>query len=248
MSAANHRRQAPSAATPVNTAELRPALEAGVAALGLSLDEAAIVRLLDFVALLQKWNGVYNLTAVRDSAGMMSHHILDSLAALPALQAYLQGRHVQVPLSAPLSSPKMLDVGSGGGLPAVVFAICCPQLLVDCVDAVAKKAAFIQQAAAQLGLANLRGMHARVQDVRGRYDVISSRAFASLADFTVWSAHALADDGCWLALKGKTPHEEMAALDARCARVLHVEPLTVPGLDAQRCVVWLQKAQSPTSA
>lgn len=219
---------------------LRPALEAGIATLGLHVDEAAITRLLDFIALLQKWNRIYNLTAVRDSREMLTHHILDSLAAVAPLRAYLEGIHPHLPGPAqPVD--KLLDVGSGGGLPAVVFAICFPALRVDCVDAVAKKAAFLQQTAAHLHLPNLRGIHARVQDVRESYPLISSRAFASLADFTAWSAHALSDGGLWLALKGKTPVDEITALPSPAIHVFHVEQLTVPGLDAQRCLVWLGK-------
>jgi 16S rRNA (guanine527-N7)-methyltransferase len=129
-------------------------------------------------------------------------------------------------------------------LPGVVFAICCPQLTVHCVDTVAKKAAFIQQAAASLHLPNLTGIHARVESLTGPYAVVSSRAFAALADFTAWSRSAIAADGVWLAMKGKQPDDEIAALDAQIAQVFHVEPLTVPGLDAQRCIVWLRPVRA----
>jgi 16S rRNA (guanine527-N7)-methyltransferase len=132
-------------------------------------------------------------------------------------------------------------VGSGAGLPGVVIAACCPQIQVDCVDAVAKKAAFVQQAALELKLANLRGLHARVEQVAGPYEVVCSRAFASLADFTCWSSGALASEGIWLAMKGKRPDEEIAALPSG-VEVFHVEQVEVPGLAAQRCVVWMRKA------
>jgi 16S rRNA (guanine527-N7)-methyltransferase len=133
----------------------------------------------------------------------------------------------------------LLDVGSGAGLPGVVIAICCPDVRVDCVDTVAKKAAFIQQVAAALKLPNLRGLHARVESLTEPCDVVSSRAFASLVDFTTWSRQALAPTGVWMALKGKHPADEIAALPADI-EVFHVEPLTVPGLGAERCVLWLR--------
>ncbi|MBS7350848.1 MAG: 16S rRNA (guanine(527)-N(7))-methyltransferase RsmG [Comamonas sp.] len=217
--------------------DLRPGLQAGLAQLGLLLNAGQEQQLLDFLALLHKWNKVYNLTAVRNLQEMLTHHLLDSLAAVPALQKYLQ----QHP-----TAQRLLDVGAGGGLPGVVFAICCPDLQVHCVDTVAKKAAFIQQAAASLGLGNLRGIHARVESLTGQdYAVISCRAFASLVDFTQWSQAALAPDGVWLALKGKHPEEEIAALAQQqpvLAQVLATDTVTVPFLQAQRCLVWMQAA------
>jgi 16S rRNA (guanine527-N7)-methyltransferase len=134
-----------------------------------------------------------------------------------------------------------LDVGSGGGLPGVVVAICCPGVNVTCVDTVAKKAAFVQQVAASLKLANLKGLHARVEALTGPFDVVGSRAFASLPDFVNWSADALATDGVWMAMKGKLPEEEMSALPT-LAKVFHVEQLHVPGLDAERCMIWMKKS------
>ncbi|WP_018714904.1 16S rRNA (guanine(527)-N(7))-methyltransferase RsmG [Brachymonas chironomi] len=204
-------------------------LRQGLAALSLSLDDEQIARLLAYLELLQKWNRVYNLTAVRDPQQMLTHHLLDSLAAVPPLQAYRR-QHV---------AHSLLDVGSGGGLPGVVFAICCPDLQVHCVDTVGKKAAFIQTAAAQLRLSNLKSIHARVEQLQDRYDLISSRAFATLADFTAWSRQALAEDGCWMALKGKHPQQEIEAL-AQDITVFHVEQLQVPQLDAERCIVWMR--------
>lgn len=213
--------------------ELRAPLEAGLQALGLNLTPAQIDTLMEFQALLGKWNKVYNLTAVRDPQEMLTHHLLDSLAAVPALQRHL----AQMP--AREGRTAMLDVGSGGGLPGVVFAICCPQIDVHCVDTVGKKAAFIQQAAATLRLPNLRGIHSRVEQLTTRYPLISCRAFASLADFTSWSRQALEEGGTWLAMKGKHPDDEIAALPAD-VQVFHVEPLKVPGLDAERCILWLR--------
>ncbi|WP_404301078.1 16S rRNA (guanine(527)-N(7))-methyltransferase RsmG [Alicycliphilus denitrificans] len=213
------------------TAALAETLRTGVKALGLALDEGQITRLLDFQGLLQKWNRVYNLTAVRDPQEMLTHHLLDSLAAVAPLKRHLaqQGGAGQ----------RLLDVGSGGGLPGVVFAICCPDLEVSCVDTVAKKAAFIQQAAASLGLKNLHGIHARVETLAGPFDVVSCRAFAALADFTAWSRQALAPHGVWLAMKGRQPQDEIAALPAG-VQVFHVEQLAVPGLDAERCICWMR--------
>lgn len=212
------------------SAALADQLRAGIQALGLALDDAQVTQLLDFMGLLQKWNKVYNLTAVRDPQEMLTHHLLDSLAAVAPLQHQLREQGG--------AGQRLLDVGSGGGLPGVVFAICCPQLDVSCVDAVAKKAAFIQQAASALGLPNLHGIHARVETLSGPFDVVSCRAFAALADFTAWSRQLLAPRGVWLAMKGKHPQDEIDALPAD-VNVFHVEQLAVPGLAAERCIVWM---------
>lgn len=209
---------------------LEQGLRSGLTELGLGLDDAQIAQLLSYQQLIQKWTQVYNLTAVRDPAEMLTHHLLDSLAAVQPLRRQTHGQPV-----------RLLDVGSGAGLPGAVFAICCPEIQVDCVDTVAKKAAFIQQVAVSLKLPNLRGVHARVEKLAGPYDVISSRAFASLPDFAVWSSGALAEQGVWMALKGKRPDDEIEALPTGVA-VFHVEQLKVPGLDAERCIVWLKKA------
>ncbi|MFY8102464.1 MAG: 16S rRNA (guanine(527)-N(7))-methyltransferase RsmG [Ramlibacter sp.] len=204
-------------------------LASGVRALGLALTPDQQAKLLDYLGLVQKWNQVYNLTAVRDPQEMLSHHLLDSLAVIAPLQRYAAGR--------PL---RLLDVGSGAGLPGVVIAICCPDMRIDCVDTVGKKAAFIQQAALTLKLPTLRGLHDRVERLTGPYDVIASRAFASLADFVAWSGGALGEGGVWLAMKGKHPADEVTALPPQMT-VFHVEPLQVPGLDAERCLLWLKK-------
>ncbi|MBP6418815.1 MAG: 16S rRNA (guanine(527)-N(7))-methyltransferase RsmG [Giesbergeria sp.] len=228
------------------SAALEHTLRSGAQALALDLSEAQIAQLLDFIALLQKWNKVYNLTSVREPAEMMTHHLLDSLAAVAPLRRHL-ATLVQGDISPCQSaSLRLLDVGSGGGLPGVVFAICCPQLDVSCVDTVAKKAAFVQQAAVTLQLRNLHGIHARVESLAGPFDVVSCRAFAALADFTAWSRAALGFNAVWLAMKGKHPADEIASLPAE-VQVFHVEPLTVPGLDAERCIVWL-RPQPPSAA
>ena len=223
------------------TAPLEAALRSGAQALGLELQGAQVAQLLDFMALLQKWNKVYNLTSVRDPQDMLTHHLLDSLAAVVPLQRHLAERSADAVAGQGASAlpARLLDVGSGGGLPGVVFAICCPNLDVSCVDTVAKKAAFIQQAAATLKLPNLHGIHARVESLAGPFDVVSCRAFAALADFTAWSRAALAPGAVWLAMKGKHPAEEITALPAD-VEVFHVEPLQVPGLQADRCIVWMR--------
>jgi 16S rRNA (guanine527-N7)-methyltransferase len=212
---------------------LEAELRAGLVALGLSLDEARVVQLLDYLALIGKWNRVYNLTAVRDPAEMLTHHLLDSLAVVAPLRRHLAERG--------LAQARILDVGAGAGLPGVVLAICEPGWSVTCVDTVSKKATFIQQVAITLRLPNLHGLHARVETLTEPFDVVTSRAFASLADFTQWSAAAVGD-GVWMALKGRNPVDEVAALPAD-VEVFHVEPLTVPGLGAERCLVWMRPRQ-----
>jgi 16S rRNA (guanine527-N7)-methyltransferase len=210
-------------------------LRSGVAQLGLVLTEDQITQLLVYLDLIQKWTKVYNLTAVRNPEEMLTHHLLDSLAVIAPLRLQVQA------LPTVDGEIRLLDVGSGAGLPGVVIAICCPDFVVHCVDTVAKKAAFIQQVAVQLKLPNLRGIHARVESLTDQYQIISSRAFASLFDFTNWSGAALAEQGVWMAMKGKHPGEEIAALPSG-VEVFHVEPLVVPGLGAERCLVWMRGA------
>ena len=219
----------------MKTDHLARELEDGLRDLGLPLSGQQQSQLLAYLDLIQKWNRVYNLTSVRAPEEMLTHHLLDSLAVINPLRHQLSGRN-------PVAGRGfcLLDVGSGAGLPGVVIAICCPDIEVSCVDAVAKKASFIQQVAISLRLPNLKGLHARVESLGGGYDVVSSRAFASLADFTAWSSSALAPQGLWLAMKGHEPLEELAALPAD-VKVFHVEHLQVPGLAASRCIVWLAK-------
>lgn len=216
---------------------LEKPLRQGLTELGLTLSDAQIAQLLAYLSLVGKWNKVYNLTAVRDPAEMLTHHVLDSLAVVLPLRRQLAA----CPSSDGSRALRLLDVGSGAGLPGVVIAICCPEMAVDCVDTVGKKAAFIQQVAVSLKLPNLRGVHARVEQLTDKYQVISSRAFASLLDFTNWSRQALAQQAVWMAMKGKHPLEELDALPAD-VQVFHAEPLNVPGLDAQRCLLWLRLA------
>jgi 16S rRNA (guanine527-N7)-methyltransferase len=210
-------------------------LRDGLQKLELSLDDAQIGQLLSYLDLIQKWTKVYNLTAVRDPAEMLTHHLLDSLAVIAPL------RHQLAAMGLAEQPARLLDVGSGAGLPGAVIAICCPDITVHCVDTVGKKAAFIQQVAVSLRLPNLRGIHARVENLTDRYDVVSSRAFASLVDFVTWSGAALAEQGVWMGMKGKHPADEMAALPVS-VKVFHVEQLDVPGLGAERCIVWMRPA------
>ncbi len=216
----------------------RSVLEAGLKSLKLDLLPSQVEALLAYMALIQKWNKVYNLTALRSSGEMLTHHLLDSLSVVLPLRTQIEAMG--------LGQGKLLDVGSGGGLPGVVLAIVMPHWHITCVDTVAKKAAFVQQVSASLALPNLRGLHARVESLKAQagegFDVVASRAFASLPDFVNWSAEALLPHGVWMAMKGKLPTEEMAALPA-LAKVFHVEPLYVPGLDAERCVVWMRPPQ-----
>jgi 16S rRNA (guanine527-N7)-methyltransferase len=187
-----------------------------------------------YLALLQRWNKHYNLSAVRDAAAMRVQHIADCLAILPALRRELSNPAGEL-------HGRWLDAGSGGGLPGVLLAIMAPGLEVHCADAVGKKAAFVTQVAAELKLPNLRGLHARVEELPTQhYSVAISRAFASLADFCTWTSAAIAEGGRWVAMKGQLPHDEIAALP-RSHRVFHVEQIGVPGLDAQRCLVWIER-------
>ena len=214
---------------------LLPALQKGLADLGLTLADEQQAQLLAYMDLIAKWTKVYNLTAVRDTNEMLTHHLLDSLAVVLPLRR----EAAKLVLPEGQSQFSLLDVGAGAGLPGVVIAITCPHISVTCVDTVAKKAAFIQQVAATLRLPNLKGLHARVESLNQPFDVICSRAFASLVDFTTWSQSALADHGIWMAMKGKHPEQELAVLPQN-VKVFHVEQLQVPGLDAERCIIWMR--------
>jgi 16S rRNA (guanine527-N7)-methyltransferase len=225
---------------PISTALPTPEqLQETTQGMGVHLSLGQAQALLQYAQLLLQWNKVYNLTAIRAPHEVVTHHLLDSLSVVPALLRQLAAQ----PWGG--ADVEVLDVGSGGGLPGVVLAIVCPQLRVTCVDTVAKKAAFVQQVAAQLPVAvlggRLKAVHNRVEKLQTQYDVITSRAFASLADFTSWSRQSLKPGGIWMAMKGQNPTQECAELPT-WAQVFHVEPLHVPGLDAQRCVLWLREA------
>jgi 16S rRNA (guanine527-N7)-methyltransferase len=197
----------------------------GARALQLNLSDAQIAQLMDFLALLSKWNAVYNLTAVRDPAQMVTQHLLDSLAAVPAFD----------------DAKNVLDVGAGGGLPGIVLAIARPDMRVSMIDTVHKKTAFLTQVKAELGLKNVTVHTARVEQlqVAEKFDVITSRAFAELADFVNWSGHLLSNCGRFIAMKGVLPQEEITRLPAGW-RVAEVRPLNVPGLNAERHLIFIQ--------
>lgn len=200
--------------------------------MGLTLSAAQQQKLAAYMVMLAHWNGTFNLTALRDPQDMLTHHLADCLAVLGPLGRYLAQQDG-------LTAPRLLDVGSGGGLPGVVLAIAQPDVQVTCVDTVGKKAAFIRQVSAELKLPNLRAEHARVEQLKGQYDVITSRAFASLQDFVSLTHTLLAPGAVWMAMKGKAPLDEQAALPPS-VEVFHVEHLDVQHLDAERCVVWMR--------
>lgn len=216
----------------MNTSELQTLLIKGLEEIGLNASPQQITLLLKYQSLISQWNKVYNLTAIRDPLEMLSHHLLDSLAVIPYLLENTQNQAI-----------RLMDVGSGAGLPGAVIAIMCPQIDVTCVDTVAKKAAFITQASLNLGLKNLHGVHSRVEQYKTQsFDVVCSRAFASLADFTnLTMFHVKQDTGFWFALKGKYPDDEISALPKEV--YVHTnQKIKVPLLDADRCVLVLKKS------
>lgn len=221
---------------PANTAQASTeSLAKGLATLGLQASSTQENQLLSYLGLIAQWNKVYNLTAIREPAEMLTHHLLDSLAVIPSLQAYTHGKPIT-----------MLDVGAGAGLPGIVMAIMCPEISVTSIDTVAKKAAFMTQVGGSLKLSNFKAVHSRVEAWPSKgFDIITSRAFASLADFVNWTMFHVkpAEQGgsVWMAMKGKTPTKEIAALPAS-VRHQHTELLRVPGLEAERCLVWLAPA------
>lgn len=203
---------------------LQEKLSQGLLQLNISLDDATRKTLLDYLALLEKWNKVHNLTAVRDPYEMVTLHLLDSLAVLP---------HIK--------SGRLLDVGSGAGLPGIPLAIVKPDLQVTVMDSNHKKASFMRQAKAVLGIANLEVVCGRVEELHPerKYDMVISRAFSDLAEFMRLTDHLCAESGVWLAMKGVYPHEELAQVKGRTTEVVS---LNVPGLDAQRHLVFLKAA------
>jgi 16S rRNA (guanine527-N7)-methyltransferase len=217
--------QPPDAAREENTA----ALDRAAHVLDLKVSDQQADRLLAYLALLAKWNRVYNLSAIRDPAAMLVQHVFDSMAVVGPLRRWTQGR-----------AARLLDVGSGAGLPGVVLTVLMPEVDVTCIDAVGKKAAFVREASAALDLANLHSVHGRVEELDGLYDVVTSRAFASLADFVSLTRHLCGECGVWMAMKGKVPTDEFASLPSD-VDMFHVERLHVPGLDAERCLVWMRR-------
>lgn len=204
---------------------LQEKLALGVKQLGVDVSAETQQKLLDYLALLEKWNKVHNLTAVRDPEEMVTLHLLDSLSVLP---------HVK--------SGRLLDVGSGAGLPGIVLALTRPELIVTTMDSSHKKASFMRQAKAVLGLVNLEVICGRVEEYRPdfKFDIIISRAFSEIAEFLRLTRHLLAENGEWLAMKGVYPYDELAQIKDATSEVVE---LHVPGLDARRHLVFLKAVQ-----
>ncbi len=202
-------------------------IASGARHLDVDLDRIQIDRLVAYVRLIERWNGTYNLTAIRDAKAMVTHHVLDSMSMLPSLE--------KDPAQPPF---RLLDVGSGAGLPGVIIAIARPSTDVTCVDSVGKKTAFIAHVAAELGLHNMSSIHARVETLKPppSYRVITSRAFASLPAFVSSTRHLLESGGRWVAMKGKIPRQELAAARGLKAE-FEVREVHVPGLDADRSLL-----------
>jgi len=201
------------------------------ASLATTLPAVAENKLLRYLELLAKWNKVFNLTAITDPARMLTHHLLDSLAVAAPIDAIVAGK----------DHPQLLDVGSGAGLPGIPLAIARPGWSMTLLDSNGKKTAFVQQAAVELELANVQVVTSRAETHLGLYDVILSRAFSTLRDFVRKTEPLLVPGGCWAAMKGAIPPDEVANLpeSVRCAQAI---PLRVPGLDAQRHLLILRRA------
>lgn len=210
----------------MDRAALHDRLEQGIAALGLALPAGAVARLLDYQALLERWNGTYNLTAVRDPAEMVTRHLLDSLAILP----YVQGA-------------TLADLGTGPGLPGIVLAIAAPGRQILLVDSNGKKVRFLREAIRALKLEGVRAVQSRVEDVEGQFDCITARAFASLADMLAWGGHLLAPGGRWLAMKGPSAEDELCGIPPGF-RLRERHALRVPGLEAARQLLVIEHAQA----
>jgi 16S rRNA (guanine527-N7)-methyltransferase len=203
---------------------LQDKLSQGLVELGIDLDAATQLKLLDYLALLEKWNKVHNLTAVRDLNDMVTLHLLDSLSVLP---------HIE--------SGRLLDVGSGAGLPGIPLAIVRPDLRVTVMDSNHKKASFMRQAKAALAIPNLEVVCGRVEEFHPehKFDMVISRAFSDIAEFMRLTAHLCVEGGVWLAMKGVYPYDELAQIQGPVSEVV---PLNVPGLEAQRHLVFLKAA------
>ena len=223
---------------PVADSDMRARLERAAAVLQLSLSDEQTSALLELVSQLAKWNRTYNLTALRDAGQALVHHVFDSLAAVPPLLHWGAGQAG--------GKLRILDVGSGGGLPGIVLAIAMPEAQITCVDAVEKKVSFIRQMAGVLGLRNLEARHTRIEDVEPLgCDIVISRAFASLEVFARLAGRHVALNGRLVGMKGKFPDQEIAELERETDWVAHdTQPLSVPELQAERCLVWMNRRET----
>lgn len=204
--------------------ELSSILVDGIDALGLTMTSVQIEQMIDYLALLFKWNSVYNLTSIRDPKDMVRQHLLDSLSAVYAFK----------------DAKNILDVGSGGGLPGVVLAIAYPNAKVSMIDTVSKKTAFLSQVKTELSLENVTVYTSRVEQliVEKKFDVITSRAFSELSNFINWSSHLLMEGGQYIAMKGVEPLQEIECLPENWS-LTKLEMLQVPGLDVERHLVFI---------
>ena len=221
--------------TPASEANLAQRLTQACDSLGLAVSAAQTDQLLTYLMQMQRWNRTYNLTAIRDPEQMLVQHLFDSLSVVNPL----------ADASGSTTPTKVYDIGSGGGLPGVVLAIMLPAWQISCVDAVEKKMAFVRQMSGVLSLANLRAVHARVEDLEpAQCDIVTSRAFASLNDFATLAGRHVRNDGTLVAMKGKVPDDEIQALHEQGEwQVENIQALRVPQLDAQRCLIWMRRSQ-----
>lgn len=204
-------------------------------ALSLATTPAQQAALLEYLSQLLRWNKTYNLTAIRNPDQALVHHIFDSLSLVPQISTVVNAHSD--------GAPMIVDVGSGGGLPGVILAIMLPDVPVICVDAVEKKTMFIRQMAGVLALRNLTAQHARIETLEPLHSmIVTSRAFASLEDFARLAGPHVREGGYLLAMKGRPPNEEIEALQTLTTWSAQVvQPLIVPELESQRCLVWMQR-------
>ena len=216
---------------PADRDDLAQRLRRGARQLDLPIDDTQVEQLLAYLAHLDRWNGVHSLSSWKSQADFLVQHVFDSMTLVGPLSRFTEGRRLRI-----------LDAGSGPGFPASVLASMRPAWSVTAVDAIAKKVAFIRQAAAETGITNLTGLHTRLEDLvpLTPYDIVVTRAFGSLDTFAAQTHHLLAPDGVWVAQKGRLPDKEIKALRGEF-EVFHVEPVTVPDLDAERHLVWMRR-------
>lgn len=203
--------------------------------MSIGLTDQQQATLLEYLSQLLKWNKTYNLTAIRDPEQALIHHIFDSLAVIQPLRNYFENQK--------LHQARILDVGSGPGLPGIVIATMMTNLEVTCVDTVEKKMTFLRQAAGILGLTNIKAIHQRVEQFKIEpFDIVTSRAFSSLQAFAELSGEHVKEEGALMAMKAKQPQQEIEALENNTQWcVASIQELVVPKLNAQRCLVWMKR-------